>query len=330
MESRFRIKTDVECRVSRNGIEECIARPDNNEQIHLQEGLHLLSFESTANPKNAYSIICEVMDNYTDDYIEVHLLPDNQDPTEHKILSKEEISRRRGIGVNMMFLMGGLTETEKSLRLFYFDGEDPYDYSTKDFCQEYILRSRLEKQRSYETDNFTIRSWNSVNDMLNGIVHYSDAYGIPVPESRFSFSQKQWEEVNRDGKIDYYRLREMLRDNILIMKVLLTVMAIKESGCEYPITFMTLPDVGGHMDYYYDAKFDIEMTVESGIIKTNRLFYAGSSNTFQGFWPSFYDEQFILNTLEDRRHFLDYPLALLNDDDKIKKQIVELGKLAKS
>ena len=161
--------------------------------------------------------------------------------------------------------------------------------------------------------------------MLVALVRY-DQYDMPY--SCLSFSQKEWEKVTSEGKIDYSLLRRMLRDDLLIMKVLLTVLSIKESDNEYKISFECFPDVEGHMDYAYNARFDINLTVMSGVIRTNRLYYVDHSNTFQSFWPSFCDEQFILNTLEDRRHFLEFPLLLLDDDEQIKKLTLELKRLA--
>lgn len=75
MESIYHIETDLECRVFHFGKEICLAIPGEDVSIMLKKGRHKLSFISTENSSDQYSIVHEVPENDIEDYISIILTP---------------------------------------------------------------------------------------------------------------------------------------------------------------------------------------------------------------------------------------------------------------
>ena len=75
MDSIYHIETDIECKVLHYGKEVCIAIPGQDSSIELRKGRHKLTFISTENPIDQYSIMYEVPENDIEDFIEVELKP---------------------------------------------------------------------------------------------------------------------------------------------------------------------------------------------------------------------------------------------------------------
>lgn len=197
MECRFRVKANVECRVLGHDQEElCIARPGIAPVVNLQEGTNFLSFVSTENPQNAYSILCEVLSDDSDHYLEVHLPSEDGRRPEGNGISR---TQKRSMGMNLACFLSDYSQLDRDLRVGYYKETEPQYYSDNDYCQEYILRSRLSSLHSYNSALFTICPWETINDMLIALVRY-DQYDMPYPS--VSFSQIEWENVTRDG-IDY-------------------------------------------------------------------------------------------------------------------------------
>ena len=73
MNSIYHIDTDIECKVLHYGKELCIARPGEDTCIELRKGRHKLSFVSTENVSDQYSIMFEVPENDIEDCIEIRL-----------------------------------------------------------------------------------------------------------------------------------------------------------------------------------------------------------------------------------------------------------------
>ncbi len=73
MESIYHIETDLVCRVLHYGTELCIAKPGQDVSISLRKGRHKLSFISTENTQDSYSIFYEAPENDIEDCIEVKL-----------------------------------------------------------------------------------------------------------------------------------------------------------------------------------------------------------------------------------------------------------------
>ena len=71
--SIFHIETDLDCRVLKYGNEVCVAAVGTDTVLHLIKGRHKLTFESTENAKDSYSIIFEVPENGIEDFVEVEL-----------------------------------------------------------------------------------------------------------------------------------------------------------------------------------------------------------------------------------------------------------------
>lgn len=75
MESIYHIETDIECRILHYGKEVCVATPGKDVSIQLRKGRHKLSFISTENEADQYSIMYEVPENDIEDFIEIELIP---------------------------------------------------------------------------------------------------------------------------------------------------------------------------------------------------------------------------------------------------------------
>lgn len=75
MDSIYHIITDVECKILHYGKEVCIAKPKDDSVILLRKGRHKLTFVSTENVNDQYSIMYEVPENDIEDCLEVELLP---------------------------------------------------------------------------------------------------------------------------------------------------------------------------------------------------------------------------------------------------------------
>lgn len=73
MESIYHIETDLECKVLHYGTELCIAKPGQDVSITLRKGRHKLTFVSTENPLDTYTMFYEVPENDIEDCIEVEL-----------------------------------------------------------------------------------------------------------------------------------------------------------------------------------------------------------------------------------------------------------------
>ena len=73
MESIYHIETDLECKVLHYGTELCIATPGHDVSITLRKGRHKLTFISTENAQDQYTIFYEVPENDFEDCIEVKL-----------------------------------------------------------------------------------------------------------------------------------------------------------------------------------------------------------------------------------------------------------------
>ena len=89
MDSIYHIDTDIECKVLHYGKEVCFATPGDDVCIELRKGRHKLTFVSTENVSDQYSIMYEVPENDIEDCIDVRLTPyrDNR-------LQKEAEERR--------------------------------------------------------------------------------------------------------------------------------------------------------------------------------------------------------------------------------------------
>lgn len=79
IESIYHFETDIECKVFHYGKEVCIVKPGEDVTILLRKGRHRLSFVSTENPVDQYSIMYEVPENGIEDCIEVKLYPYKND-----------------------------------------------------------------------------------------------------------------------------------------------------------------------------------------------------------------------------------------------------------
>ena len=73
MDSIYHIETDIKCKVLHYGKEVCIALPGEDSSIELRKGRHKLTFISTENPVDHYSIMYVVPENDIEDCIEVEL-----------------------------------------------------------------------------------------------------------------------------------------------------------------------------------------------------------------------------------------------------------------
>ena len=73
--SIYHIENDIDCRVLKFGKEICVAIAGEDSQINLCKGRHKLTFISTGNENDSYSIIQEVQENGIEDFIEVNLAP---------------------------------------------------------------------------------------------------------------------------------------------------------------------------------------------------------------------------------------------------------------
>ena len=89
MESIYHIETDLECRIIHFGKEICLAIPGEDVSIMLKKGRHKLSFISTENSSDQYSIVHEVPENDIEDYISIILTP-----LRETRLKKEEDERK--------------------------------------------------------------------------------------------------------------------------------------------------------------------------------------------------------------------------------------------
>lgn len=75
MDSIFHITTDLPCRVLHFGAEICTASPGEDTSIFLKKGRHKLTFISTDNSQDQYSIIYSVIENDVEDFIDIELKP---------------------------------------------------------------------------------------------------------------------------------------------------------------------------------------------------------------------------------------------------------------
>ena len=74
-QSIYHIENDIDCRVLKFGKEICTAIAGEDSIINLCKGRHKLSFISTENECDVYSMILEVPENGIEDFIEVELSP---------------------------------------------------------------------------------------------------------------------------------------------------------------------------------------------------------------------------------------------------------------
>ncbi len=75
MDSIYHIETDIECKVLHFGKEICLISPGEDATILLRKGRHKLTFISTENPLDTYSITFEVPENDIEDFIEIRISP---------------------------------------------------------------------------------------------------------------------------------------------------------------------------------------------------------------------------------------------------------------
>ena len=75
MDSIYHIETDIECKVLHFGKEICLISPGEDATILLRKGRHKLTFISTENPLDTYSITYEVPENDIEDFIEIRISP---------------------------------------------------------------------------------------------------------------------------------------------------------------------------------------------------------------------------------------------------------------
>jgi len=89
MEAKYHIITDLQCRVLHFGKEIAIASPNEDCLINLLKGRHLLSFVSTENELDKYSITFEVPDNDIEDFIDISL----SSYRDERVAREEELKR---------------------------------------------------------------------------------------------------------------------------------------------------------------------------------------------------------------------------------------------
>lgn len=74
MDSIYHIDTDIECKVFHFGHEICIAKPGEDALLALKKGRHKLSFQSTDNCDDVFSLLLEVPENDLEDFITINLV----------------------------------------------------------------------------------------------------------------------------------------------------------------------------------------------------------------------------------------------------------------
>lgn len=99
MASIYHIETDIQCIVLHYGKEICIATPGEASILELRKGRHKLTFISTENASDMYSILFEVPDNDIEDFLEVSLSPIRRHRILERVrkehLKREEVERAR-------------------------------------------------------------------------------------------------------------------------------------------------------------------------------------------------------------------------------------------
>lgn len=128
MESIYHIETDLECRVLHYGADLCIAKPEQSAPITLRKGKHILTFISTENTQDQYTIFYEVPENDIEDRIEVKLRGIRQ-----KRLDKEAEEKKHAI------------EAERRRQL---------EMEEKRIERQRSERKELERMKSLERDNW--------------------------------------------------------------------------------------------------------------------------------------------------------------------------------
>ena len=112
MDSLFHIDTDIECKVLHYGSELCIASPGKDITITLRKGRHKLSFISTENTADSYTVMFNVPENDIEDCIMVELKP-----IKEKRLDEEERQRKIEYEAEQRRLQDEKRKREEQLRI---------------------------------------------------------------------------------------------------------------------------------------------------------------------------------------------------------------------
>ena len=112
MDSLFHIDTDIECKVLHSGSELCIASPGKDITITLRKGRHKLSFISTENTADSYTVMFNVPENDIEDCIMVELKP-----IKEKRLDEEERQRKIEYEAEQRRLQDEKRKREEQLRI---------------------------------------------------------------------------------------------------------------------------------------------------------------------------------------------------------------------
>ena len=96
--SIYHIENDIDCHVLKFGKELCIAIAGEDSVINLCKGRHKLTFVSTENKDDNYTIVYEVSENGIEDFIDVELIPVRDSRLEKERIEYEnELARQKAI-----------------------------------------------------------------------------------------------------------------------------------------------------------------------------------------------------------------------------------------
>lgn len=96
--SIYHIENDIDCHVLKFGKGLCIAIAGEDSVINLCKGRHKLTFVSTENEDDNYTIVYEVSENGIEDFIDVELIPVRDSRLEKERIEYEnELARQKAI-----------------------------------------------------------------------------------------------------------------------------------------------------------------------------------------------------------------------------------------